>query len=114
MAKENKNDLMQEAESSTIEVDGAYDRGLQNRETGQTLLFRGDGSMNMVTGKYSQLKVDSETGTVTIAALQSNDVAVQKDFSVEDLSINKHKLNAQLYELTNFKKLESGAVVGGN
>ncbi len=113
MAKENKNDLMQEAESSTIEVDGAYDRGLQNRETGQTLLFRGDGSMNMVTGKYSQLKVDSETGTVTIAALQSNDVAVQKDFSVEDLSINKHKLNAQLYELTNFKKLESGAVVGG-
>lgn len=113
MAKENKNDLMQEAESSTIEIDGAYDRGLQNRETGQTLLFRGDGSMNMVTGKYSQLKVDSETGTVTIAALQSNDVAVQKDFSVEDLSINKHKLNAQLYELTNFKKLESGAVIGG-
>lgn len=113
MAKENKNDLMKDAESSTVQIDGAYDRGLQNRETGQSLIFREDGSMNLITGKYSQFKIDSDSGVVTTAALQSNDISVQRDIITDDLSINKHKLNNQLFELTNFKKLNNGAVIGG-
>ncbi len=113
MAKKNKNDLMKEAESSTTQVDGAYDRGLQNRETGQSLIFKEDGSMNLITGKYSQLKIDSDSGVITTAALQSNDISVQKDIITDDLAINKHKLNNQIYELTNFKKLSNGAVIGG-
>lgn len=113
MAKKNKNDLMKEAQSSATQVDGAYDRGLQNRETGQSLIFKEDGSMNLITGKYSQLKIDSDSGTITTAALQSNDISVQKDIVTDDLAINKHKFNNQLYELTNFKKLNNGAVIGG-
>lgn len=113
MATENKNDLMKNAESSTIQIDGAYDRGLQNRETGQSLIFREDGSMNLITGKYSQFKIDSETSTVTTASLQNNEVSVQKDIITEDLAINKHKLNSQLYELTNFKKVKDNMIVGG-
>ncbi len=113
MAKKDKNDLLQEAQASSMKIDGAYDRGIQNKETGQSLVFKKDGSMNFITGKYSQFSVNSDSGTITSAALQNNEVSVQKDIITEDLSINKHKFNNQLYELTNFKKLESGAIVGG-
>lgn len=113
MAKQDKNDLMKEAESSTVEIDGAYDKGVLNNKTGQSLIFKEDGSMNLITGKYSQFKVDSGSGTITTASLQNNEVSVQKDIMTDDLSINKHKLNSQLYELTNFKKVQENTIIGG-
>ena len=35
--------------------------------------------------------------------MQSNTITVQKDIVANDIVVNRHKINSQLWELTNFK-----------
>ena len=43
--------------------------------------------------------------------MQSNTITVQKDIIANDIIINRHKINSQLYELTNFKN-NNGTIMG--
>ena len=65
----------------------------------------------MVSGIYAQYKADKNSGVATEISMQSNTITVQKDIVANDIIINRHKINSQLYELTNFKN-NHGTVMG--
>lgn len=112
MAKEDKNDLFERVKNESTTANGSKDKGIINRETAQSISLKENGDINLISGKYSQVKSNSENGNITIASLQTNIISPQLDIMSSDISINKHKLNSQLHELTNFKKVNN-SVIGG-
>lgn len=107
----NKENLFNETVSKSKRASNQTDEFTINKESGSNVAIKSDGSTSVVSGIYAQFKADKNSGVTTEISLQSNTVAVQKDIVVNDLLINRHKLNSQLYEFTNFKN-NHGTIMG--
>lgn len=88
------------------------DRGFINQESKASTAIKADGSTSIAAGDYAQFKLDKELGLVNEISLQSNTVTVQKHIKTKDITINNHKLNNQLWELTDFKQKGESAMGG--
>ena len=107
----NKENLFNETVINTKRASRQTDEYTINKDSGANITAKGDGSTSVVSGIYAQYKADKNSGVATEISLQSNTVTVQKDIIANDLTINRHKLNSQLYEFTNFKN-NRGTVMG--
>lgn len=107
----NKENLFNETASAVKRASRQKDQSVINKNSGANITVKGDGSANMVSGIYAQYKTDKNSGVATEISLQSNTITVQKDITANDITINRHKLNSQLYELTNFKN-NCGTIMG--
>ena len=101
------NDSAQKSSMATL----GDDKGFINPLAKSSIVSRASGSTNIASGIYAQLKCDKASGVVTEVALHSVVNAVQRELSVSDLIINRHKLNSQLYEFTNLKS-NLGTIMG--
>ena len=106
-----KKDLFNEISAKSGRASRQNDDYTINKESGASITVKGDGSTAMVSGIYAQYKADKNTGVATEISMQSNTITVQKDIVANDIIINRHKINSQLYELTNFKN-NHGTVMG--
>lgn len=107
----NKENLFNEIVAKSGSADRQIDEYTINSTSGSSITAKGDGSTAVVSGIYAQYKADKNSGVATEISLQSNTVTVQKDIIANDLVLNRHKLNSQLYEFTNFKN-NRGTVMG--
>lgn len=107
----NKENLFNETVSKTQMADRQSDEYTINKDSGANITAKGDGSTTMVSGIYAQYKTDKNTGVATEISLQSNTITVQKEIVTNDLILNRHKLNSQLYEFTNLKN-NHGTIMG--
>lgn len=107
----NKENLFNETVSKTQRADRQSDEYTINKDSGANITAKGDGSATMVSGIYAQYKTDKNTGVATEISLQSNTITVQKEIVTNDLILNRHKLNSQLYEFTNLKN-NHGTIMG--
>jgi len=107
----NKENLFNETVSKTQRADRQSDEYTINKDSGANITAKGDGSTTMVSGIYAQYKTDKNTGVATEISLQSNTITVQKEIVTNDLILNRHKLNSQLYEFTNLKN-NHGTIMG--
>lgn len=107
----NKENLFNETVSKTQRADRQTDEYTINKDSGANITAKGDGSTTMVSGIYAQYKTDKNTGVATEISLQSNTITVQKEIVTNDLILNRHKLNSQLYEFTNLKN-NHGTIMG--
>ena len=55
----------------------------------------------MNSGIYAQYKCDTQSGVTTEISMQSISNTVQRELTLNDLIINRHKFNTQLLEFTN-------------
>lgn len=86
-------------------IDTEEDVGFYNSSSKTAVIYKGDGSSTNSNGYFTQYKTDKESGVASEISLQSNTITVQKDIVAKDISVNFHKLNSQLYELTNMKEV---------
>lgn len=107
----NKKDLFNEIAATSNSASRQSDEYTINKTSGSNITAKGDGSTAMVSGIYAQYKTDKTSGVATEISMQSNTITVQKDIIANDLILNRHKLNSQLYELTNFKN-NHGTIMG--
>jgi hypothetical protein len=107
----NKENLFNETVTKTHRASRKDDKSIINKTSGSNITVKGDGSTGVVSGIYAQYKADKNSGVATEISLQSNTITVQKDIITNDLTINRHKLNSQLYEFTNFKN-NCGTIMG--
>lgn len=105
-----KENLFQSALAASIRASTATDKGVINQNSGSSVIMKDNGAYNISTGIYCQYKQDKDTGVSTEMSLHSNTITVQKDIIANDISINYHKLNSQLYELTNMKTVKDTAI----
>lgn len=89
------------------------DRGLLN-EDGSGIAVDEKGNIDLSSSEYSQYKLDNN-GVATEVSMQSNTITNTKNIRVDNLAINRHRINPALWELTDFKKVDgSNAMVVGN
>ena len=97
-----KANLFSDAAKTSTAVIGK-DKGLINKNSQATVAIKGNGTTVVNSGIYAQYKCDQISGVTTEISLQSITNTVQKELNTSDLIINRHKLNTQLFELTNMK-----------
>ena len=107
----NKENLFNETVAKSKRASNQTDDYTINKNSGANVAVKSDGSTTMVSGIYAQYKADKNSGVATEISLQSNTITVQKDIVANDLLINRHKLNSQLNEFTNFKN-NHGTIMG--
>lgn len=110
MATITKENLFQQALASSVRISTSGDKGLINKNSGSSVIMKEDGAYNISTSIYCQYKQNPESGVSTEMSLHSNTITVQKDLIANDISINYHKLNSQLYELTNMKEVMNTSI----
>ena len=98
-----KANLFNESVKKTARATLGKDMGVINSKAKTSLINKANGTTVMNSGIYAQYKCDKESGVATEISLQSITKTVQRELSTDDLIINRHKLNSQLYEFTNLK-----------
>jgi len=92
------------------------EQGILNESNGAGVVVRKDGQVNLAASKYSQYKL-SPNGRTVEQAMESVTITNRRKLLTEEVVINEHKLNPQLWELADFRvpKLPTNdhAFVGG-
>ena len=91
-------------------LDRRTEQGFVNEKNGASIVLRENGQINMSSSWYSHMKISPKT--INEITMESGTVANRRRLTVDEIIINEHKLNPNLYELTNFKfcELQDGRV----
>lgn len=93
---------LSDLENKAKNLNRMTEKGLINESIGSSAIVRDNGQINLTASTSSQYKLNPN-GQSMEQTLESNTISVRKNFSVNELIINNHKLNPDLYELTDFK-----------
>ena len=107
---ENKADLYNDNKAKYNKADIADDNGFVNQNTDSSVVSKSDGNNVMAAGKYAQIKMDKETGSIVTHSIQNKETAVIKELEAVDININRHKFNNQLIELTDFRNVNGNTM----
>lgn len=98
--KPSLNKLQERAEN----LSRSSERGIINEKSGASIVARDNGQVNISSNEYSQYKLNPD-GRVVEQSLESMTITNRKKISADEIVVNEHKLNSQLYELTDFKQV---------
>lgn len=112
MTKENVNNKLKEVQFKSSHMRRSKDKGMINKESKASMGMKDNGSTSIAAGEYAQYKLDKETGIANEISLHSNTTTVVKNIKANDITVNKHKLNNQLWELTDYKQKGEYAIGG--
>lgn len=105
----NMEDLKDNVEFANRQVD----KGIINSNAGSALLLRDNGDAALISGKYSQYKLNNSGQAIEIS-MQSNTITNRKIINADEIVINSHKLNPQLYELADMRQVLNDKGIVGN
>ncbi len=108
---ENKSNLFNEIKNKTGKVDYDGDYGIVNPNSHASILARDDGNVVIASDSYTQFKLDKNASSVIQNSLSSISNSVTKEINSNDITINKHKFNNQLIDLTDFRNV-NGNILG--
>lgn len=97
--------LMDEFKKRSNYMDRTVDRGIVNEKTGSSIGIRDNGDTVIAASENSQYKLNHDNGSATEISYQSNTITNRKTITTDEIVINQHKLNPQLYELSDMKQL---------
>lgn len=83
----------------------SHDKWLMNERSGSSAMFRNNGQSNIAAGKYAQYKLNPN-GSTHEATLVSETVTNRKILDVDEFVFNNHKLNTQLIDFADFRKVK--------
>lgn len=91
------------------------EQGIVNEKTGASVVIRDDGQINLASSKYAQVKV-SPNGRLSSTSMESITITNRRKVNSDEVAINEHKMNPQLWELADFRKAKltfnPNAIVG--
>ena len=93
---------LSDLENKAKNLNRMTEKGLINESIGSSAIVRDNGQINLTASTSSQYKLNPNGQSIE-QTLDRNTISVRKNFSVNELIINNHKLNPDLYELTDFK-----------
>lgn len=85
-------------------ADRQKEAGFINDKTGSSIRMSEDGNVAVVGSKNVQYRMSYATGHASEISIESNTVTNRKNINTDELILNTHKLNPQLYELTDMKQ----------
>lgn len=98
--------IVNELKEKSENVDRTNQKGLVNDKTGSSIILDENGNVTIAPSKTVQYKMKYNEGQTTEISFQSNTITNRKNIKTDEIIINKHKLNNQLFELTDFKRID--------
>lgn len=109
------NQNIKEISDRALNLARGKEQGIVNEQTGSSVNIREDGLITLSSGIYSNYKL-SPSGRSAEVTLESVTRTNRKTIFTDDLTINNHKLNPQLWEMADMRKanlpLNKNALVG--
>lgn len=102
-------DLWDLVNTKTKQASAGKDKGTIGKN-GASQIVKEDGTVTTASSMYANHTVNGKNGSVQETSLRSDLNTVQRNINTSDLTINAHKLNSQLYELTNMKQVKNTAI----
>lgn len=96
-----RNNLLKETLEESEYLKRGQDIGLIG-DNGSNISVRENGDTTIAINEFAQYKISSN-GVSTEISIQSNTITNTKNIRADNIAINRHKLNPQLWELTDFK-----------
>lgn len=105
------NEIKERAENANRSTD----KGIVNDKTGSSIMLDQAGNVTIAASQTVQYKMKYSEGQATEISLQSNTITNRKNIQSDEIVVNKHKLNPQLWELTDMKRLyeDPTSAIGG-
>lgn len=97
--------LIDKIKERVEQPDRAYEKGIVNPDTGASLLLGKSGNVTVASSHNVQYKLNYASGLAREMSFQSDTITNRKTLKTDEIIINNHKLNPQLYELTDMKQL---------
>lgn len=98
-------DLLSEFKQKNKNLNRQSDVGIVNEQTGSSISIRSNGDAVIASNEHAQYKLSHDNGSATEISYQSNTITNRKRVLADEIIINEHKMNPQLYELSDMKQL---------
>jgi hypothetical protein len=85
------------------------DKGMLGKN-GAAMIIKNDNTIVDSASLYAQRITSGDAGCITDTSLQHNISTVRANINCSDFTINGHKLNSYMYEITNMKQVQETAV----
>lgn len=99
------NKLIDRLRERDEQPDRAYEKGIINPDTGASLMLGKTGNVTVASSHNVQYKLNYSSGLAREMSFQSDTITNRKRIKTDEIIINNHKLNPQIYELTDMKQL---------
>lgn len=110
MAEQVYENVVSKLEERSKYMDRLKDKGIVNKTTGSAIGLRESGEAIIAAGEEAQYKINPDTKSSIELTFQSTTLTNRKNILTDELIINKHKMNPQLTELTDFKNVNNNAI----
>jgi hypothetical protein len=107
-----KQNIVNELKDRSENADRSKEKGLVNDKTGGSILIDQSGNVTIAASKTVQYKMNYSQGQVTEVSIQSNTITNRKNIQTDEIVMNKHKLNPQLWQLTDMKRYQGDPTSG--
>lgn len=97
--------IVSQLEERSLNADRSVDKGFVNSSTNSSVLISENGNVTIASSKNVQYKLNYSSGLAKEISYQSQTVTNRKDLKTDELIINNHKMNPQIYDLTDMKVL---------
>lgn len=87
-------------------------KGFINDKTGGSIIIDEQGDVTIAASRTVQYKMKYSEGQATEVSMQSNTITNRKNLKADELIINNHKLNPQLWQMTDMKRLHGDPTSG--
>lgn len=99
--------LFSQIKDEAENLDRTEDKGLVNEKTGSSISLRKNGDISIAANKNAQYKLNYDSNSSTEVTMQSTTITNRKNIVADEIVVNKHKLNPQLYELSDMRTEEN-------
>jgi hypothetical protein len=104
--------IVAELKDRAENADRTNEKGIVNDKTGGSLLIDQSGNVTIAASKTVQYKMNYSQGQTTEVSMQSNTITNRKNIQTDEITVNKHKLNPQLWQLTDMKRYQGDPTSG--
>lgn len=97
--------IVQRLAERSLNADRSVDKGFINTNTNSSMLINESGNVTVAASKNVQYKMNYASGLAKEVSYESQTVTNRKHIKTDEILINNHKLNPQIYDLTDMKVL---------
>ena len=112
MANSDSLDLTNQIKDETENFDRTRDKGIVNPKTGSSIGMRDNGDITLCSNNNLQYKMNHDNGSAVEVSTQSTTITNRKNIIMDELIINKHKMNPKLYELSDMRSYKTDDAIG--
>lgn len=97
--------IVNKLEERSLNADRSVDKGFVNTSTNSSVMISQSGNVTIASSKNVQYKLNYASGLAREISYESQTVTNRKKITTDEIIINGHKLNPQIYDLTDMKVL---------